>query len=954
MPVPRSPLDSTVQPLGITTLSHHDISNRRFVTTTTDPNGNITKQYYDYEGRQVQLTDANGGITTMHYDNLGQLLWSQDPEGFTTYYGYDKFGHLKYRDHPDAGHTEYKYDPAGNLTLETNPLGEIYYEYTYYRHTGKRYSYMSGNDVTYKYGTTGNDIGRPVFITDGSGSYECHYDELGNVTEEIRTIALPKNDNEVYRFHMEYDYDSWGRIHTMVYPDGEKVKYEYNDWGGDLISMYGNNLYIMDIRYNAFGQRDSIAYGNGTYANYTYDSLHRLSYLESHEGGGNMMQKIEYTFDHASNIKCINNSNVLPFGFFDGRYDNSYEYDGLHRLVGSEGNNMLGQYIMNMDYTPSGRIAHKKYSLPAGALSHSADMFYGYCDDYQPHAARRIYDQENDMLYDFRWDKAGNLGQISLAGKEALFKSGRFLFWTEDNRLHTAVDEKHYSYYVYDHSGERRVKLTGESEWLDANANLMLTGTLLYKPTLYPSPYLVLSMNEYTKHYYAGAERVAACLGGGGLDIVLGNNLTEPTAPAYSTPWGGLFDNGSTDPEEVIVNDTIVMLQEASTKLFEQSGWQVNQRELNGNELNCIAEIDAYHAELHRTIAGIPDRMETGITLDFDKFHDKVRDLKKIQHDEREYVYYYHGDHLGSASWITNHDGNPVQHLQYLPYGEPYVDQRTIGYSERFRFTGKERDEETGYGYFGARYMDHELMTSWLSVDPMADKYPSISPYNYCMWNPVKLIDPDGRDVWEVSEDGHVQRKSEEGGNKKQIVKYANGKTTTFRGTRYHNIMSDLSATSDNGVSSTVGGEDMQSAYAKVFKSMADNTNVEWIIHRYSDNNYALGTEHHISVSPESINLSKGRYRDKDVIALLHSHPMTGRINPTSLEEQVSSMGYCDKTLGYRLGDAKNKLNSLSHVSYYTYFPLTKQLWSVGRYRPAFIRNIKSFSDFFFGTINTK
>ena len=63
-----------------------------------------------------------------------------------------------------------------------------------------------------------------------------------------------------------------------------------------------------------------------------------------------------------------------------------------------------------------------------------------------------------------------------------------------------------------------------------------------------------------------------------------------------------------------------------------------------------------------------------------------------------------------------------------------------------FVFTGKERDEETGYGYFGARYMDHELMTGWLSVDPMADKYPSISPYNYCMWNPIKLMDPDGNE----------------------------------------------------------------------------------------------------------------------------------------------------------------------------------------------------------------
>ena len=64
-----------------------------------------------------------------------------------------------------------------------------------------------------------------------------------------------------------------------------------------------------------------------------------------------------------------------------------------------------------------------------------------------------------------------------------------------------------------------------------------------------------------------------------------------------------------------------------------------------------------------------------------------------------------------------------------------------------FVFTGKERDEETGYGYFGARYMDHELTTMWLSVDPMADKYPSISPYAYCAWNPIKLVDSDGREI---------------------------------------------------------------------------------------------------------------------------------------------------------------------------------------------------------------
>ena len=107
-------------------------------------------------------------------------------------------------------------------------------------------------------------------------------------------------------------------------------------------------------------------------------------------------------------------------------------------------------------------------------------------------------------------------------------------------------------------------------------------------------------------------------------------------------------------------------------------------------------------------------------------------------------VFFYHSDHLGSASWITNGNGNPVQHLQYMPYGEPFVNERTTGYEERFTFTGKERDSETGFSYFGARYYDSDLMMGWLSVDPLADKYPSLSPYNYCALNPIKVIDPNG------------------------------------------------------------------------------------------------------------------------------------------------------------------------------------------------------------------
>ena len=82
-------------------------------------------------------------------------------------------------------------------------------------------------------------------------------------------------------------------------------------------------------------------------------------------------------------------------------------------------------------------------------------------------------------------------------------------------------------------------------------------------------------------------------------------------------------------------------------------------------------------------------------------------------------------------------------------------------------FTGKERDSETGFSYFGARFYDSDLMTGWLSVDPLADKYPGLSPYAYCAWNPVKLVDPDGRDV--------------------EIVKNDENKTVTIRANFYYN-----------------------------------------------------------------------------------------------------------------------------------------------------------------------
>jgi len=111
---------------------------------------------------------------------------------------------------------------------------------------------------------------------------------------------------------------------------------------------------------------------------------------------------------------------------------------------------------------------------------------------------------------------------------------------------------------------------------------------------------------------------------------------------------------------------------------------------------------------------------------------------------------------------------------QYLPFGETFVDQQN-GYDSRYTFSAKEKDNETQYSYFGARYYDSDLSV-WLSVDPMSDEYPHQSPYMYCSGNPVMRIDPNG--MWDsdhIDEVGNVIAHYDDGDN--SVYVHNNGTT---------------------------------------------------------------------------------------------------------------------------------------------------------------------------------
>ena len=111
---------------------------------------------------------------------------------------------------------------------------------------------------------------------------------------------------------------------------------------------------------------------------------------------------------------------------------------------------------------------------------------------------------------------------------------------------------------------------------------------------------------------------------------------------------------------------------------------------------------------------------------------------------EVEETFYYHSDHLGSTAYITDQKANVTQYDAYLPYGELLVDEHSSSTEMPYKFNGKELDEETGLYYYGARYMN-PVTSMWYGVDQLAEKYVMSGSYVYCLGNPVKLFDPDGK-----------------------------------------------------------------------------------------------------------------------------------------------------------------------------------------------------------------
>jgi len=726
---------TTTLPDNATTTNTYSIAEGKLLTRVTDANGKYQDTYTTGDGKTVKTvqyktytgtTGSDPLSTLFEYDAINQLVKVTDAAAKTTESVYDLAGRRTQVTHLASGITTFKYDAAGNLTekltanLRNGGYQPIKYQYDFNRLKEINYPLHPENDVKYVYGTkdeagvaNGYRAGRLKSLEDGSGVQEYKYGKQGEVTELRRTLVIP--NQAVATYVTGTTYDSWNRLLRMKYPDGEVVKYSYNT-GGLLTNVKdstNNYNYVENILYDKFEQRTYLKYGNDAETFYTYNDSNRvlssLSVKSSKLAGTPVIMNNSYTYDAVKNItKVVNTGSELAAagtisGAIGGHMEHNYKYDNLYRLVEAHG-----------DYNKSNTMKNAHY-----------DLFMGYDNMHNVVSKRQEINQNGVQFvgglnagYNFNYSiNADNCQQISnIADSSYRYASG------EQKKIDYKVRQ-----YSYDANGNL----------LSVNIGKPISETAFQatksRRLLWDEENRLLALNDngYVSNYFydADGERtVKMSFDGEGVYVngaLSGARTGTANFTAYINPYMAV-NNGGIYTKHIYMGSQRITSKVGN--FFTASNSPVENTTLQAKYVAQTAKIKERFDSLGVKYSGVQHSgtIISGTTGTVGK-------------------YFYHPDHLGSSSLITDPTGAIAQHVEYVPFGETFIDERNSTWQTPYLFNAKERDAETGLHYYGARYYDSEGV-HWLSTDPLKEKFPNVSSYVYVENNPIKYIDPDGKE----------------------------------------------------------------------------------------------------------------------------------------------------------------------------------------------------------------
>ena len=480
-----------------------------------------------------------------------------------------------------------------------------------------------------------------------------------------------------------------------------------------------------------------------------------------------------YGYDVVSNVLSVVNKAAIPEkGKAGGQMRYNYTYDALYRLSTASGtykgaDNKAASYTLSMGYDNMHRITSKKQHLSQTGVQFDGTLNAGYelAYTYGKDAGRKFQlDNVRDINYrteetptegmninnghKYTYDLNGNLVYINTSrvkrdGKEDEKATEQKYRWDEDNRLMVLSDNGKTSRYTYNAAGERIMKSYGTMEGVYINgAPQGITFHETDNFTLYPASIISINKNRFTKHYFLGDKRIASRIGTGMFNNVYGRNGSYVTA-------------GQQDYAERM--NQIQTQKEAYYKKVGVAPGVPTEKGAYGDPENTGVGYNAVLTELGNhdvpqgwiqtphpnttpgTNPGAPVSWNDPTNPD-----DPQAGYGYIPNDTtKEETFFYHSDHLGSTSYITDDKANITQYDAYLPYGELLVDEHSSSEDMPYKFNGKQFDEETGLYYYGARYMN-PMASIWYGVDPMYNLDFSVSTYIFCHNNPIKNKDING------------------------------------------------------------------------------------------------------------------------------------------------------------------------------------------------------------------
>ncbi|TGK86869.1 hypothetical protein EHQ24_04520 [Leptospira noumeaensis] len=750
------------------------------VTTTNQSEVIRTEtQNQDNWGRLVTKT-AQGETLQYQYDNADRMVQISDPGNGITEIGYDIGGRkIRYSD-SNSGTINYTYNVAGDLLTQTDARGVVIRKEV--DGMGRITKVIPGNDIPtiYEY-DSGNSvasthvIGKLTKVTDSSGVTELAYDRKGNVIGEKRTI----DDLQVL---FQRSYDAFGRVKTITYPEGTLVRNHYTGTGQlaflTMDSHDGNSLNHTVVSYEGPKVADEKYYierktGNGIVTKIGYDPLRmRPQSLVTYLKDSSVEQSLKYDYDKRGNISAITD-------LMNESRSQSFEYDHLNRVTKA-----LGKYgEENYNYHRNGNLLNK------GAFT------YSYDNGNHIHAVTRV-NSPNTGIVGYTYDAMGNMTT----------RNGDTLVYNAQNKLQRIETNGGDRFeYTYDHSGMRIKK------------SLQNSNTTTYSFGNYYEIHRTPGAQEKHTLYVVGAEGDMVAQYSRGDAILLNQMasndwLVNPFCKDVNIDCDTYWKNRVGFAFISFLEDTNVYVDGKIREGHRALPWVVilgllfwvvyktkDQTEGTNTESLTIdlfgisilpdltnriqKQIPRYGTALFvvlftfTTTAGCFPLLlggaegESGTPIWMLGLGNGIPSDTQSVGDEPDQggsgggggsstgnarvsgMYFFHPDHLGSITMITDGNGNVLaggerggkSHITYKPYGEIL---RTDSYGPditKFKYTGQEEDQESGLYYYKARYYDAAL-GRFTSNDGMVfpDKEQGMNRMMYVEGNPIAFLDSTG------------------------------------------------------------------------------------------------------------------------------------------------------------------------------------------------------------------